>query len=228
MNGEMILLEKIVFTANSDRLRRKLRINAGSSSDKELESILSEAEKIIRPSAVYFPAYIEKQEEDCVVIDNVLFHSRVLAVNLKQAYRVFPYLVTCGQEAEDWHREMKDMLQHYWADVILQMALHVALRAMEMDIQARYSYPNMASMSPGRLSHWPIEEQAALFELLGEAPSRLGVRLLESFLMTPTKTLSGIRYPTEESFESCQLCPRENCFGRKAPYVPDLFVRKYA
>ncbi len=227
MSDGLVFLEGMTFAVDPDRLRRKLRIRAGSASDNELESVLSEAEKIVRPRAVYFPAYIEAREEDSIRVDNVPFHSRVLAVNLQQAHRVFPYLVTCGQEAEDWHKSLKDMLHHYWADTILQMALHRALRAMEADILARYSYSKMASMSPGRLNHWPIEEQRALFELLGEAPSRVRVCLLESYLMTPTKTLSGLRYPTEESFESCQLCPREDCPGRKAPYEADLYARKY-
>ena len=228
MSDQIVLLDKIGFSVDSDRLRRKLRINAGSPSDGELQSLFIDAEKIVRPKVVYFPAYVEKRDEDSVWINDTCFHSRVLAVNLKNAYRVFPYLVTCGQEAEEWHKSLKDMLHQYWADTILQSALHSALRMMQAHIQKQFSYPKMASMSPGRISHWPIEEQRALFELLGLATSQVGVRLLESCLMTPTKTLSGLRYPTEESFESCQLCPRENCFGRKAPFVPDLFARKYA
>jgi len=46
--------------------------------------------------------------------------------------------------------------------------------------------------------------------------------------MIPNKTTSGIRFPTEERFESCQLCPRETCPGRRAAFEPDLYARKYA
>jgi len=225
---EMVFLDRIAFTPDFGRLCQKLRIAAGSSPERELVELFSDAVTVLRLKAVYFPAYIESRTEDSVQVDGVVFHSRVLAVNLQHAHRVFPYLVTCGQEAEDWLRGIEDILHQYWADTILQMALHEALRRMETDIQQRYSYPKMASMSPGRLPHWPVEEQSALFKLLGEAPSRVGVRLLESCLMMPAKTLSGIRFPTVESFESCQLCPRENCSGRLAPYCPELFVRKYA
>jgi hypothetical protein len=34
----------------------------------------------------------------------------------------------------------------------------------------------------------------------------------------PRKSVSGIYFPTEVSFFSCQLCPRERCEGRKARY----------
>jgi hypothetical protein len=46
--------------------------------------------------------------------------------------------------------------------------------------------------------------------------------------MQPTKSASGIRYPTEVAFESCQLCPREICVGRRAPFTPDLWATRYA
>jgi len=66
-----------------------------------------------------------------------------------------------------------------------------------------------------------------LFALLGDATEAVGVRLLDSLLMTPTKSVSGIRFPTEERFESCQLCPRPDCPGRRAPYDATLYERKY-
>jgi hypothetical protein len=51
--------------------------------------------------------------------------------------------------------------------------------------------------------------------------------LTESLLMVPVKSVSGIVFANEEEFASCQLCPREDCPGRKAPYDPGLYERKY-
>ena len=65
------------------------------------------------------------------------------------------------------------------------------------------------------------------FALLEDGPDRIGVRLLESFLMHPIKTVSGIMFPTEEAFQSCMLCPRQDCPRRRAPYDPELYDRKY-
>jgi hypothetical protein len=39
--------------------------------------------------------------------------------------------------------------------------------------------------------------------------------------------VSGIRFPTTESFESCQLCPRAGCPGRRAAYDASLYDRRY-
>ena len=41
-------------------------------------------------------------------------------------------------------------------------------------------------------------------------------------LMLPRKSVSGIYFPSEVSFFSCQLCPRDRCDGRKAPYDETL------
>jgi hypothetical protein len=84
-----------------------------------------------------------------------------------------------------------------------------------------------AAMSPGSLADWPIREQRPLFSLLGDPEQAIGVKLTDSFLMIPNKTVSGLRFSTEERFESCQLCPREHCPGRRAAYEPDLYDRKY-
>jgi hypothetical protein len=82
-------------------------------------------------------------------------------------------------------------------------------------------------MSPGRLEDWPIEEQKPLFSLLGGKERKIGVQLTDSCLMLPAKTVSGLAYASEVSFESCKLCPRPACEGRKAAYSPELAKKKY-
>jgi hypothetical protein len=82
-------------------------------------------------------------------------------------------------------------------------------------------------MSPGSLGEWPLSQQRPLFASLGDVAGAIGVRLSESLLMVPAKSVSGVCFPTEESFESCQLCPREDCPGRRAPYDETLYDRKY-
>ena len=50
----------------------------------------------------------------------------------------------------------------------------------------------------------------------------MGVRLTDSFLMVPNKSVSGIFFPAEVTFTSCQLCQRGVCPGRRAPFDPKL------
>jgi hypothetical protein len=81
-------------------------------------------------------------------------------------------------------------------------------------------------MSPGSLEDWPIEQQRPLFSLLGNVEASIGVKLNKSLLMIPRKSVSGVYFPNEVTFYNCQLCPRERCEGRKAPYTEEL-AREY-
>ncbi len=107
------------------------------------------------------------------------------------------------------------------------MAMRSAVAVVGEYIQQRYRPGRLSRMNPGSLPDWPLHQQTPLFALVGEVEAGIGVRLTDSYLMIPRKSVSGIQFPTEESFESCQLCGREPCPGRRAPYDPSLFERKY-
>ena len=92
-------------------------------------------------------------------------------------------------------------------------------------LDRKYKLGKTATISPGSgdVTVWPIEQQRELFALFVDVENLVGVRLTESFLMTPNKSVSGIRFPTEIDFQSCQLCHRENCPGRRAPFDKKLW-----
>ncbi len=77
-------------------------------------------------------------------------------------------------------------------------------------------------MNPGSLEDWPITQQKQLFSIFGNVEDLIGVKLTDSFLMIPRKSVSGIYFPTEVMFYSCQLCQRKNCEERQAPYDKSL------
>lgn len=221
------ILDNIPFELDRERLMHKLRLKPGRSYAQDLPRLAGEAEAIARPKAFYKVAFIEAREDNVLKIDGIPFTSQVLSVNLQNTHRVFPYTATCGTELETWAKSLDDMLWRYWADVIMEMALRAAINTLKTHIETRYQLPKSSAMSPGSLEDWPIEEQRQLFMLLGDTAETVGVRLTDSCLMIPAKSISGIRFATEESFESCQLCPREGCPSRRAPYDAELYKRKY-
>ena len=133
-----------------------------------------------------------------------------------------------GVELQGWADSYADdMLAGFYADAINQAVLKSAFGGFINHLANAYSLTNPSAMNPGSLGDWPINQQRPLFDLLGDVEGTIGVHLKESFLMVPTKSVSGILFPTEESFASCQLCPRDNCPNRRAPYDPELFERKF-
>lgn len=224
---DAIILEDIPFTLPMDRLMARLHVRPGSASARELEALVDEALAIGRPRALFGMASVEHHGEDHVVVDGVTFTSRLVAVNLRERHRVFPYLATCGAELGEWAHGLRDIVHQYWAEEIKIAALANATQALQEALLQRYQPGKTAAMNPGSLPDWPLREQGPMFALLGQA-QRVGVTLNESFLMTPNKSVTGLRFSSDSNYENCRLCPRPDCPGRRAPYDPTLWQRQYA
>jgi len=198
--------------------------------NKYIERIIQELIEIVhpvaKPKAIYKVSYVEKKNGDSLYIDGVKFTSRVLRVNLDKVERVFPYVVTCGRELDEIAVPPDDYMKYYCLDVIKEMALRSAIRYLTDYLTRNYALGQVSKMLPGSLGDWPITQQKELFSIFGNVEDLIGVRLTDKSLMIPVKSVSGICFPTEIKFESCQLCPREACSERRAPYDPDL-VNKY-
>lgn len=224
---EQFIIEQLSFQVDIERLFKTIRLDQEGDDADIVMQMVYEAQKIARPKAFYSVAYIEEKKDNSITIDGVLFESRVMRVNLNDTHRVFLYVATCGTELEEWSRSHADILEAYWADAIMLQALHTALKACECHIDEHFAPGKSAKMSPGSLQDWPIVEQEKLFGLLGDVKNAIGVTLTDSCLMIPAKSVSGIRFPTEYSFESCQLCPKLECLGRRAPYDSTLLEGRY-
>jgi hypothetical protein len=225
--NELTLLQEIPFKIDLDVLLKRCRAQADSDQGRELERFAAHAQEIARPKAMVKAAFVEHREDDRVVIDGISFASRVLRVNLESAHRVFAYIATCGAELHEWGRSLTDLLEQFWAEKIQEMALGQASQLLSAHIDREYLPGATATMNPGSLADWPLKEQRNLFALLDNRSDEIGVHLSDSFLMTPTKSVSGIRFPTEYDFKNCQLCPRPDCPGRRAPYDQELYEKKY-
>lgn len=224
---EIFVLDEIQFRPDVEALKKKLRVRDGGEWGGRFTRLIQEAGAVARPRALYGVAYIDDKSEDSVVVDGITFKSRVLRVNLEQTHRVFPYLATCGTELHEWAAAQDDVLQRYYADEIAEAALRQAMAFLREHLHERFRLGRLSTMSPGSLPDWPIQAQRPLFALLDKANELLGVHLTDGLLMVPSKTVSGICFPTEQTFASCQLCPRDGCPSRQAPYDATLYDKKY-
>jgi hypothetical protein len=187
-----------------------------------IEALLSEALSLAEAQAAFAVAYIEAKGADEVVIDGRRFRSRVLRKNLDEIGRVFPAVVTIGSRLEQRADQSQDVLEKYYLDTIGNLILAEARSHLIQHLCRRFALEKLSWMSPGSLEDWPLEEQRPLFALLDGAQAAVGVQLTESLLMLPRKSVSGIFFPSETTFFSCRLCPRERCEGRKARYDESL------
>ncbi len=216
----MIQLSDIPFSLDAEPLMRQLRIRPESANARGFAALLERVAAAGRPKALYDVCSVEERTDESVVVAGVRFRSRVLRRNLDAVERVFPYVVTCGTEADAVAVPGGDPLQAYWLWTIKEAVLDAARDHFHGHLAGRYRLAHWAAMHPGSgdAGVWPIEQQRELFSIFGDVESMIGVRLTEAMLMVPTMSVSGIVYPTETDFASCQVCHREDCPRRTAPF----------
>jgi hypothetical protein len=221
----MKILDTINFAPDVEAIRKQAHIAAGSEDETAFLKLIDLALKIGNPKAAYTVSYVTERDADTLQVDDIVFKSRTLALHLESVERVFPYIATCGHEMDKGFKDDGDMLKAFWWDLIKQSMLDSASTALHEHLKDTYRLGKTASMQPGSadVEVWPIEQQQELFALLGNVEDKLGVHLTESCLMIPNKTVSGIYFPTETDFRSCEVCRRQNCPSRRVPFNEELW-----
>lgn len=218
----MNVLHPIQIALSPAVVRRRLHLP----DDDRASSLLAVVGPILAAKAVYRVSYVDEKAEKSVVIGGERFTSRVLRKNLEEVERVFAFVLTLGDDYDAQIDQASDLLQKYYLDEIGNLALRQARAKLDEHLRRTYGIDKISCMAPGSLADWPIDEQIPLFRLIDGVEATIGVRLTGSKLMLPRKSVSGIYFPSEVSFFSCRLCPRERCDGRKARYDESL-AREY-
>ena len=194
---------------------------APDSEDADAFTVLvDQPREVARPKALYAEAFVEGRGDDTIRIEGITFTSQMLRRNLETVERVFPYVATCGQEMDGIALPAGDVLVQFRWDAIKAEVLSAARAHLLAHLTERFRFGQTARMSPGSgdADVWPIEQQRLLFALLGGVTPFIGVILTDSCLMIPNKTVSGILFPTEHDFRTCQVCHRDPCPNRTAPF----------
>jgi len=207
-----------------DLLARTVRLDLCPDCEADLRALASAAQKLAKPRAAWrIVPGVERVDAGRIRCGDVEFRSAMLVKNLGSAIELRPYVATCGPELDALAGFLDDPLAEYWLDVIKALALDAAFEKLRTAVLSSGGEGRLSSMNPGSgdLTLWPIQEQVPLFELLGpEARLWTGVKLTDSCLMHPNKSMSGVFFYGAEDFESCTYCERFDCPGRRAPYEP--------
>jgi hypothetical protein len=199
---------------NSGSITRRLR----AFDLQQVNKLVDLAQSVIKPKVAFQACYVDEKGAEGVTIDGVRFRSRVLRDNLEEVWRVFPFVLTLGAAADTLIEKTANVLDTYFLGEIANIALNETRRCFENHLCAQFALEKISCMTPGSLQDWPIEGQKDLFALLPDVETSVGVRLTDSLLMLPCRSVSGVYFPSKVSFFSCQLCPRRLCDDRKARY----------
>jgi hypothetical protein len=212
-------IDLIPVTLGPSDIGGRLRFDPDRAGFDSLDELIGIIQELIHPRGAYDVAFVGAKREDTVEVGGMTFESPLLSEKVGGANKVFPYIITVGSELEQAAAAQDDLLKQYYLEEIANIVLEQAAAWLAAHLEARYGVTGLSNLSPGSLVDWPITEQTKLFSIFGDTERLIGVRLTESMLMIPRKSISGILFPSGEGFVACQLCDREKCQGRKAPYI---------
>lgn len=216
--------KNIIITLNDFTLTEKERsiqiTRAGADNLDEITEMLETAVTAAHPFAIYAVLPIDEKPESSVVINGVTIKSPLMRSNFDSVYRVFPYIATCGPALEEWSKSYSDdPLGEYFADEIKKLYLGKMIYKMNEHIKKEYAIKShFPTMNPGSIKEWPLSGQRELFAIFGRdyILDNIGVRLTDSMLMLPSKTVSGIGFESEHDYHNCTRCPLHDCPNRQA------------
>jgi hypothetical protein len=219
----MHIIDDIPFHFETDNFLRKMRVNRDDTQMvADIDRIVEEVRAVAKPRAAYREAFVENCDTDSVTIDGVTFPSRVLSRVLENTERVFAYVATCGVEADAVRVTNGDPLLEYFVDMLKEMLVECAYEFLRNKLEMSYQSGELSNLSPGSIDAWPVSGQREMFTLLGDTHSAVGVQLNDSCLMIPVKSVSGLCFSAEKNIESCKLCSRTPCRGRRAAYDKEM------
>ena len=178
---------------------------------KETDMIIAEVKGFLRPRFCFF---VQRELPDFAI-------GKIIERQLKGAEAYAFFICTAGVEYEAFQERLKkagDMVRVFIADALGSVIAEKAADQMELSLQEnidKLGWHHTNRFSPGYCG-WHVSQQQLLFPLFkGET---CGVKLTESSLMLPIKSVSGIigLGPNVRHLDyTCGLCDFKQCYKRK-------------
>lgn len=221
----MEVLSEFPLEFGFDEVLSKARVSPATAERIGARELLEKAVGLIHSKAVYSVERVTQRSRDALTVGRGKFRSHVLARNLRSTDIVFPYIATIGEALENHSRTRGNMVTQLVFEEFGNFAIGSLIDHLEQYVSEKHGLGMVSRMSPGQLD-WPLDQQRQVFSLFDDVQSAIGVKLTDSLLMIPRKSVSGIIFPTKVPFISCQLCVRENCSSRRAEY-DEALSREY-
>jgi hypothetical protein len=181
---------------------------------------------LLEPRLFYKIEKITRIDNKSITISgNTVFRSRNLSLALKNSYRLVCFIATVGSAIENEVNRLfahKRLSEAYILDTMGSVAVESTVERFHQSKKAPFISKDKAvtlRFSPGYCD-WPITEQKKLFNLFGS--ELRGIKLLDSCLMQPRKSISGVfglvhcSNPTSfQPYNPCRYCRKTDCVARR-------------
>lgn len=180
--------------------------------------------QLIEPAYSYIIKNIEGVRKSYVFIEgSIVFESDVIARLLSPCSKLALLVATIGSRLEEMVVQLsrhKRLLQAAVLDAIGSVAVENVADTVQEKIRNEAEEQGLVisrRFSPGYCD-WTIRQQTEFFRAINR--ENAGVRLTESLLMVPQKSISGIigigtSQTRVDRYNPCIKCNKSNCIGRR-------------
>jgi hypothetical protein len=154
----------------------------------------------------------------CLKVDKVYFNiGKTILSRLRKSESVVFFKCTAGKGIDEWSKKLSsegDILGSYLTSVIGSAIVETAMDRIQYFLKEEMERNNLNitnRYSPGYCG-WRVAEQRKLFEML--PADFCNIRLTESMMMDPIKSVSGIigvGRDVKYNPYTCNLCNSSNC-----------------
>ena len=190
---------------------------------QEIQDSFRELERLADKKSIYRIFELSLKDENELKIGNVEIYSRNLRTNLKDCKQVVLFAATLGAEVDRLIRKMQvvDMAKAVVMQACAATLLEEYCDELQSEVteqfkqQGKYIRPRF---SPG-YGDFSIQHQKAVLAML-EASKRIGVTMTDSYMLTPTKSVTAVIGigDTEMNcnLNSCEECDKTDCTYRRS------------
>ena len=189
---------------------------------KKLRTARQKLNKLIKPSVHYRIVKPSAMDNDVVQLDETVeFSSTQLAKTLKNAEEIVCFVGTIGTGVENEINRLmgkQQLAEAYILDAMASVAVENMIDRFQDLMENKCSAEDRTvtlRFSPGYCD-WPVTQQKKLFDIFD--PKQLNVELMDSCLMKPRKSVSGVFGITpqeSESYNPCRDCQTRSCESRR-------------
>lgn len=202
----------------------------------EVKDIISEIKTFLRPEFCFYivKAMLDEEHDTLHTNGRTMNIGKIITRQLRGSSLYAFFVCTAGEAFQQYQEQLKrdgDIVKEYAANAIGSVLAEKTADAMERELEAflkdKPELHHTNRFSPGYCG-WHVREQKLLFATFPQSQSRTtvqpqnrppcGVRLTDSCLMLPIKSVSGVIGIGEKVRKmeyTCGLCDYAKCYKRR-------------
>ena len=164
---------------------------------------LTEADAM-HPAAAYTEVILDQVDGDSIMSNHTKIVSSLFANNCHAGDKVYPCLITVGNEMDTFAAGLDDPMLSYLQGILMNLCLDDALLSIAEEILKEHPGKKLMMVKPGVAGICELTEQQSILSLLGDAAHTLGVNASEKGFLTPGYSSTALLFFSESGAEPCK------------------------